>query len=184
MALSKKAIAMPNPYTTAFSLRHLSAEHIENFWRVTDSVARERRYLAFLEIPQAASAEYARSQLARKAPHLLLLDGKQVVGWCDVAPQHFPIYQHGGTLGMGLLPRYRGMGLGGWLLDSTLQLAEQRGYRRLELTVHEDNLNAIKLYERHGFLLEGRKREAICIDGRYKNVLMMARLTPTASSKP
>ncbi|AXE32724.1 GNAT family N-acetyltransferase [Chromobacterium phragmitis] len=172
---------MPSPYTAAFSLQHLSAERAEDFWRVTDSVARERRYLAFLEIPQAASAEYARSQLASQAPHLLLLDGEQVVGWCDVTPNRLPIYQHGGTLGMGLLPRYRGMGLGGWLMENTLRLAEQRGFRRLELTVHEDNLNAIKLYEKHGFLLEGRKRRAITIDGRCLDVLMMARLTPHES---
>ncbi|MFK7089598.1 GNAT family N-acetyltransferase [Chromobacterium violaceum] len=173
-----EVIAMPSPYTTAFSLQHLSDERVEDFWRVTDSVARERRYLAFLEIPQAASAEYARSQLACQAPHLLLLDGKQVVGWCDVTPHRLPIYQHGGTLGMGLLPRYRGMGLGGWLMESTVRLAEQRGFRRLELTVHADNLNAIKLYQRQGFLLEGRKREAVCIDGRRIDVLMMARLSP------
>ncbi|MEO9383751.1 GNAT family N-acetyltransferase [Chromobacterium phragmitis] len=172
---------MPSPYTAAFSLQHLSTERAEDFWRVTDSVARERRYLAFLEIPQAASAEYARSQLASQAPHLLLLDGEQVVGWCDVTPNRLPIYQHGGTLGMGLLPRYRGMGLGGWLMENTLRLAEKRGFRRLELTVHEDNLNAIKLYEKHGFLLEGRKRRAITIDGRCLDVLMMARLTPHES---
>lgn len=175
---------MPSPYTASLTLQPLTADRAADFWRVTDSVARERRYLAFLEIPQAASAEYVRSQLASQAPHLLLLDGNQVVGWCDVTPHRLPIYQHGGTLGMGLLPSHRGMGLGGWLLESTLQLAEQRGFDRLELTVHEDNLNAIKLYERHGFLPEGRKRNAVRIDGRSLDVLMMARLAPHPSSRP
>ncbi|MCD4484967.1 GNAT family N-acetyltransferase [Chromobacterium vaccinii] len=169
---------MPSPYTTPYTLQPLTLERAADFWRVTDSVARERRYLAFLEIPQTASAEYVRSQLACQAPHLLLLDANQVVGWCDVTPHRLPIYQHGGTLGMGLLPSHRGMGLGGWLMENTLRLAEQRGFRRLELTVHEDNIHAIKLYEKHGFLLEGRKRRAINIDGRDLDVLMMARLNP------
>lgn len=169
---------MPSPHMAAFSLQHLSAERAEDFWRVSDSVARERRFLSFLEIPKASSLEYARSQLACQAPHLLLLDGNQVVGWCDVSPHPRPIYQHGGTLGIGLLPSHRGIGLGGWLLENTVRLAERRGFRRIELTVHEDNLHAIRLYEKHGFLLEGRKREAICIDGRYQDVLMMARRLP------
>lgn len=168
---------MPSPYTAPYTLQPLTPERAEAFWQLTDSVARERRYMPFLEIAQADSAEYVRSQLASQAPHLLLLDGSQVVGWCDVTLHRLPSCQHGGTLGMGLLPRYRGMGLGGWLLESTLHLAEQRGLRRLELTVHEDNLNAIKLYEKHGFQLEGRKRNAVRIDSRYKNVLMMARLS-------
>ncbi|WP_158253767.1 GNAT family N-acetyltransferase [Chromobacterium alticapitis] len=175
---------MSSPYTAAFTLQQLSADRAADFWRVSDSVARERRFLSFLEISQSSSAEYVRSQLASQAPHLLLLDGNQVIGWCDVTPHRLPIYQHGGTLGIGLLPSHRGMGLGGWLLENTVRLAEQRGFRRLELTVHADNLNAIKLYERQGFQLEGRKREAVCIDGRHIDVLMMARLSRAEPPEP
>ncbi|VEB42074.1 Acetyltransferase (GNAT) family [Chromobacterium violaceum] len=69
----------------------------------------------------------------------MLLDGNQVVGWCDISPHERPVHSHCGTLGMGLLPSHRGMGLGGWLLENALAQAERRGYRRIELTVRADN---------------------------------------------
>ncbi|MGC0154284.1 GNAT family N-acetyltransferase [Chromobacterium vaccinii] len=166
---------MPSPYTTPFTLQPLTAERGEDFWRVSDSVARERRYLCWHEIPAELSAAYVRSQLEQDAPHLLLLDGGQVVGWCDVAPHPRPAHNHRGTLGMGLLPSHRGMGLGGWLLENTLALAERRGYHRVELTVRADNEHAIRLYQRHGFQTEGRQRDAVRMDG-FHDLLLMARL--------
>ncbi|WP_083370126.1 GNAT family N-acetyltransferase [Chromobacterium sphagni] len=166
---------MPSPYTAPLSLRHLIPDDAAVFWRLTDSVARERRYLAYPEFSQAQSAAYVSRQLEQNAPHLLLLDGDQVVGWCDIQPHASPFYRHGGVLGIGLLPSHRGMGLGGWLLENTLAVARQRGYRRVELTVHADNLRAQRLYQRHGFKLEGRKQNAICLDGHFQDVLQMAR---------
>ncbi|POA99006.1 GNAT family N-acetyltransferase [Chromobacterium sinusclupearum] len=167
---------MPSPYTTPYSLQALTADRAEDFWRVTDSVARERRYLSFLEISQPLSAQYVARQLAANAPHLLLLYGDQVVGWCDVSPHEWPIHRHRGTLGMGMLPAHRGLGLGGWLLEQTLALAAKRGFHRVELTVHADNRRAIQLYRRHGFQQEGHLRDAIHIDGRFGDALLMARI--------
>ncbi|MBT2866892.1 GNAT family N-acetyltransferase [Chromobacterium violaceum] len=168
---------MPSPYTAPFTLQPLTAERAADFWRVTDSVARERRYLSFLEIPEDLSAAYVRRQIEQDAPHILLLDGNQVVGWCDISPHERPVHSHCGTLGMGLLPSHRGMGLGGWLLENALAQAERRGYRRIELTVRADNPRALRLYERYGFQTEGRQRDAIRVDNRFHDLLSMARLS-------
>jgi GNAT superfamily N-acetyltransferase len=45
----------------------------------------------------------------------------------------------------------RGAGLGAALLDATLALARQRGCRRVELDVNEDNAAALALYRSRGF---------------------------------
>lgn len=45
---------------------------------------------------------------------------------------------------------------------------------RVELGVHEDNRAAIKLYERLGFLEEGRLRQAFLRNGRYNDIVVMA----------
>ena len=51
---------------------------------------------------------------------------------------------------------------------------ETLNLNRIQLDVYEDNSGAIKSYEKSGFLLEGRKRQAIYKDGRFKDVLFMS----------
>ena len=63
------------------------------------------------------------------------------------------------------------------MLETTLKAAFDRGLTRIELTVSESNINAIALYRRFGFLVEGLHRNAICVDGRYSNLLSMALLS-------
>jgi RimJ/RimL family protein N-acetyltransferase len=97
-----------------------------------------------------------------------------VVGWCDVTPKSRPIYAHCGVLGMGLLPRFRGRGLGTKLIARTLQASRAFGLTRVELTVRQDNANAIALYEKVGFVVEGVQRNGGLVDGRYENIIEMA----------
>lgn len=52
---------------------------------------------------------------------------------------------------MYLLPAARGRGLGGFLLDSLLQLAAEKGFRRLELETAGVLKEAIGLYTKKGF---------------------------------
>ena len=50
-----------------------------------------------------------------------------------------------------------------------------RGYRRLELDVFSNNKGAIGLYEREGFLHEGRRRGAVMVGEAEVDLLMMAK---------
>jgi RimJ/RimL family protein N-acetyltransferase len=45
---------------------------------------------------------------------------------------------------------------------------------RVELEVFDYNSRAIRCYEKCGFKLEGRRREAMFRDGRYHDALIMA----------
>jgi len=49
-------------------------------------------------------------------------------------------------------PAFQGRGLGGQLIDRCVTECQKRGCRTLALEVRMDNLKAIKLYERHGFI--------------------------------
>src|SRR5262249_6940710 len=102
-----------------------------------------------------------------------LLDG-EVMGWCEALPKPLPIHRHVGVLGMGLLPAFRGQGLGRLLLERTLEAGRGNGLSRVELTVREDNPGAIALYQKVGFAAEGVQRNAFKVDGCYHNLIMMA----------
>lgn len=62
----------------------------------------------------------------------------------------------------------RGHGLGEKALKITLRLAfNQLGLHRVWLHTFERNVIAEKLYEKHGFTLEGTERDAIFCNGSY-----------------
>ncbi len=98
--------------------------HIEGFHAALDVVARERAYLAFLEAPPIEETrKFVARNIAKGYPQLVALDGDRVVGWCDVLPIERPVSRHCGVLGLGLLPAYRGRGLGERLMRAALQAA-------------------------------------------------------------
>lgn len=157
------------------TIEHIRPEHIEGFNRAVDVVARERKYLAFLEGPPLAmSRNFVLNNIANGNPQFVALSGDDVVGWCDVTRFTRPLHAHGGTLGMGLLPAFRGQGLGRSLIETTLADARRFGLTRIELTVHAGNARAIALYERAGFKTEGVKKDAVLIDASYTDVILMA----------
>jgi ribosomal protein S18 acetylase RimI-like enzyme len=156
------------------TIRRSADGDTEGFWRCLDAVARERRWLAFLEAPPL---EDTKAFLAAMAPiQMVAVEDDRVVGWCDVTPSPREGFRHSGTLGMGLLPELRGRGLGSRLLAATLEAARAAGLSRIELEVLASNDAAVALYERHGFRHEGRKRAARILDGRVEDLLCMARL--------
>jgi ribosomal protein S18 acetylase RimI-like enzyme len=152
-------------------------DHIESFHRALDFVARERRYLAFLEAPPLESTRtFVLGNIEQGHPQLVALSAGEVVGWCDVTPKPRPIYAHSGVLGIALMPEFRNRGIGRQLIDRALVAARTFGFHRIELTVREKNANAIELYKTVGFEIEGLQRDAVKVDGVFENVIMMATL--------
>lgn len=54
-------------------------------------------------------------------------------------------------------PEHWGAGIGGMLVDATLDEARSRGYQETQLWTHKDNERAKRLYERRGFGRSGRE---------------------------
>lgn len=155
----------------------MTRDHVTGFHAVLDAVAREGRYLAFLEAPPMARIRrFVRNNLRDRAPQFVALDGNRVIGWCDVSIRSHETLRHSGALGMGLLSGYRGLGIGGSLLRLTLEEAARRGLTRIELVVRTDNQPAIALYRRNGFVTEARLRRYMVVNGTTQDALLMTRL--------
>ena len=153
----------------------IAPEHIESFHRALDTVAREKKYLSMLEAtPLPETREFILGMIRKANPQFVALADGEVVGWCDISRHFFPSHAHRGNLGMGIIPEYRGRGLGRRLIETTLKRARETGFSRVELDVHTDNARAIALYEKVGFVKEGVVRDAACIDGRYLDAISMA----------
>jgi ribosomal protein S18 acetylase RimI-like enzyme len=155
------------------------AAHVDSFHRTLDTVARERRYLVMLEAPPLENPRsFVQDNISQGHPRFTALSDGEVVGWCDATPKRLPIHRHVGVLGMGVLPAYRGQGIGRRLISRTLDAARARGLTRVELTVREDNSGAIALYQKVGFAAEGVQRNVFKVDGCYHNLILMAVLFP------
>ena len=159
------------------SIVPIAEGHIEGFRAVLDFVARERKYLAMLKAPPLGETrKFVRANIKAGNPHFVAVAGGEVVGWCDVVRSPRDTSKHCGVLGVALLPGFRGKGLGRRLMKQAIEAAWNGRFTRIELTVREDNGNAIALYRHLGFELEGVRRKAFLIDGKYANVLSMALL--------
>ena len=149
--------------------------HFEGWRKAVDIVAREKRYLAFLQAPpREQQFAFFRNIVANDLCQLLALMDDVVVGWCDILPTHGEARAHVGILGIGLVPEARHIGIGAKLIEAALAKAIEKGISRIELTVRADNANAKALYERFGFALEGVNRDAFLVDGKFYDTYSMA----------
>ncbi len=83
---------------------------------------------------------------------------------------------HVGDLGIGVLPDWRGSGLGSLMLARSIEDMRARpGVSRLELAVMVGNDHAMAMYERVGFVVEGHKNRSMRQpDGSYVDEILMA----------
>jgi L-amino acid N-acyltransferase YncA len=143
-----------------------------------DEVARERRYLLLVEAPPMESVvEFVRGNIREGVPQFVAVDEGTVVGWCDIRPHPHEGMRHFGVLGMGVVASHRGQGIGNALLGATIEAAESAGMTRIEAEVFASNERSMGLYGKHGFVEEGVKRAARCVDGGWDNFVVMARVT-------
>lgn len=160
-----------------FEIVPIAEGHIEDFWVAVDSVAREHKYLAFLEGPPISTTkDFVLQNINGNWPHFVAIHDGKIIGWCDISALDRPVFAHIGSLGLGVLVPYRSQCVGKALMTAALQKAKLKGLTRIELSVRENNTRAIALYEKLGFEKEGVHKNGVCIDGKYENHIFMALL--------
>ena len=165
------------PDVASVTIRPIALADIEAFAALTNLVMRERQYMAFLEgFPIDEAAAFVARNLRLGNPQLVADDAGRVVGWCDIRRETVPVYAHCGHLGMGLLPGYRGRGIGERLIRASIDAARAAGFERIELSVYGRNTRAMALYRKVGFAHEGMRPRGKKVDGEYDDVHLMGLL--------
>ncbi len=104
------------------------------------------------------------------------LNGK-VVGSGSITQAQRPRLAHSGQVGLMVHPDHWRQGVGSVLMAAYLNLADNwLNLRRVELGVYTDNEAAIRLYEKFGFVIEGKRRAVAFGNGRFQDDYVMARL--------
>jgi ribosomal protein S18 acetylase RimI-like enzyme len=153
----------------------IAEKYVESYYECLDSVARERKFLAFTQSPPIESVkEFVVSNIEKGIPQFVALDGNDVIGWCDITPMRTEGFTHCGELGMGVKKGYRKMGIGTQLIEETIKKAREQGLERIELEVFKSNEPAIGLYKKIGFEVEGEKKKARKLDNAYDDLVIMS----------
>lgn len=104
---------------------------------------------------------------------LILLVDNSVVGVCDILNTPLRRTRHVAELGIGILPEYRGMGLGRALMEHALGRMQNNGITKVRLFVMDGNKNAMSLYDSMGFVQTGVYREEISMDNGFIDLFVM-----------
>lgn len=108
---------------------------------------------------------------------IVALSGEEIVACGNLHSAPSPRARHSVTLGISVSAAHQGIGIGDRMMRVLLDAASMwLGAERVELMVLADNTRAVRLYEKHGFELEGLRRYDVWRDGGYADSRVMARL--------
>lgn len=99
-----------------------------------------------------------------------------VIAGAVLMPMSDPRRAHEVHLGISIHQGAQGQGVGDKLIRALLSFADAVGYWRVSLDVNSSNNRGIALYEKLGFVSEGRQRAKTVRYGGYEDALAMARV--------
>lgn len=149
-------------------------ELADSFRDALDSVSRERMWLAFTEAPSYEHMrKFVSGLIMDNDIQIYAMHDNTVIGWCDITRKKRDVFSHTGSLGMGIIKQYRGMGLGSRMMEEVIGQAKENGLEKICLEVYSHNTAGIALYKKYGFVHEGVKLKEVKMDGKYfDNVVM------------
>ncbi len=106
--------------------------------------------------------------------YILAEIGDEIVGTLSFNAGKRLRVQHTGEFGISVLRKYWNAGIGACMLAYLINWARQTGtIRKINLRVRVDNLPAIHLYEKYGFIQEGRQTREFYLHGQFIDAYMM-----------
>lgn len=129
------------------------------------------------EVNMSGEDERAFINAMNRSEHDLMLLGfldGEYAGCCSFSGNGLFRLRHRAALGIALMQRFTGLGIGRIMLERLASEAKGAGIEQLELEVDAANTRAIELYKRLGFGTFGRLPDNMkYADGRYSDSLWM-----------
>jgi L-phenylalanine/L-methionine N-acetyltransferase len=158
------------------TIRHSEKKDIE---QIRQLYAEPSNYAATLQGP-FPSAELWESRLGQAttagAMSLVAVSGEEILGQLGLHIEQNPRRKHVAGIGMAVKTNARRQGVADALMQAAIEMAEQwQAISRIELSVYTDNLAALALYAKHGFMQEGLCKNYAFRNGQFADVYMMAK---------
>lgn len=111
----------------------------------------------------------------------IAVDQQHIVGFIALSRKPFSKVKHCFQLVIGILKNYHGKNLARELYHCAESWAIAQGAIRIELTVIQDNIAAIKFYEKLGFKTEGIRTKSIFYQGQLLDERYMGKILNNSS---
>jgi len=101
---------------------------------------------------------------------------REIIGFLTCEGGRRKKIAHVADIGMSVRQDWHRRGVGTAMLEYAESWARSTGkIRKLTLNVFEHNIAAVRLYEKHGFVVEGRLLGQIELDGTFQDLFLMAK---------
>jgi len=112
----------------------------------------------------------------RPTPRLVGTVAGEVVAWAAVVPvSSRPVYDGVAEISLYVAERARGQGVGTELLAEFVREADAAGIWTLQTSVFPENEASLRLLERHGFRVVGRRERIGQLEARWRDTLLLER---------
>ncbi len=127
--------------------------------------------------PPASETLRQRLRLVDEARSLYLVayTGETLLGWLELHRLSPKKLEHVAVLTLAVGAVHRRHGVASRLFPEAYAWASAGGVKKIQLSVRARNGAALALYEREGFVLEGRERSQIYDAGAFEDNLLMAK---------
>ncbi|SKA68943.1 Acetyltransferase (GNAT) family protein [Eubacterium uniforme] len=106
---------------------------------------------------------------------MVAIVGGKVVGTCYICPfVDLRKVKHRASLSISVLKKYWGLGIANAMLEYTIELSREIGFKQIDIEVMDDNYRALSLYKKHGFVETGYRHNAYLLEnGTYHDEILM-----------
>lgn len=152
-----------------------------------NAVGGETSYMSFEKdeypLDMKAQAELIRSLEGNVTNTMLLaMDGEALAGLSTITSSHKIKSRHDAQLGVVVAKKYQGKGIGVSLIRQVIDWVKENGITtRMSLEVRADNVRAVEMYLRFGFVIEGCRKNSTLLNGIYYDGYIMGMMLQESS---
>ena len=160
-------------------IREASSSDANEILEYVDTISSESDFLTFGQGEFIMSVEQEEEFLdntSRQSNGIYIVAeiGSKIIGTSSFSGGARPRISHTGEFGVSVLKEYWGNGIGTELIKYLIEWSKQSGIiRKMNLIVRNDNLSAIHVYKKLGFIEEGVITRDLQINGRFYDALFM-----------
>ncbi|MGL6108284.1 GNAT family N-acetyltransferase [Romboutsia sp.] len=161
-------------------IRQIGFDDADNYLNMLLNLDNETKFMMFEpgERSDDINIVKARIENSINGDNLILVatEDENIIGFLSVQRGVPKRIKHTAYIVVGIREEFRGKGIGSKLFLELDMWARENNITRLELSVICSNTVAKHLYEKNGFEIEGIKKNAMIIDGKYVDEFSMAKL--------
>ena len=161
-------------------IRKIQREDASNYLEMLLNLDNETKFMMFEPGERPTDINLAKNRIEKSITGddlvLIAVENEKIIGFLSVQRGAAKRIKHTGYIVVGIRDKFRCQGIGSKFFSELDHWAIENNITRLELSVICTNEIAKHLYEKNGFKVEGLKKNAMIIDGKYIDEFAMAKL--------